>query len=71
MGIKTVMTCDVGLNSKDTPLLGLRRFLDEENIEAIEFEAELSGFVGLLRRARSLMLRLGKAEKAKRSTIHD
>jgi peptidoglycan/xylan/chitin deacetylase (PgdA/CDA1 family) len=55
LGILTATTCEPGLNYTDTPLLGLRRFLDGENISQIEFEAELSGFSELLRSARSAL----------------
>jgi len=53
--IESATTCEVGLNYSDTPALGLKRFLDGDNIEKIDFEAELSGFSELLRRARGLI----------------
>jgi peptidoglycan/xylan/chitin deacetylase (PgdA/CDA1 family) len=53
--ILTATTCDPGLNYPQTPRLGLRRFLDGENVSQIEFEAELSGFSELLRSARSIV----------------
>ena len=53
LGILTATTCDPGLNYAQTPRLGLRRFLDGENVSQIEFEAELSGFSEFLRSARS------------------
>jgi peptidoglycan/xylan/chitin deacetylase (PgdA/CDA1 family) len=53
--IASATTCEPGLNSLDTPHLGLRRFLDAETVRPIEFEAELSGFTELLRRARSFL----------------
>lgn len=55
LGILTATTCDPGLNYPRTPRLGLRRFLDGENISQIEFEAELSGFSEILRSARSAL----------------
>ena len=51
LGIRSAMTCEAGLNYRDTKLLNLRRFLDGENISAVEFEAEVSGFTELCRRA--------------------
>jgi peptidoglycan/xylan/chitin deacetylase (PgdA/CDA1 family) len=54
-GIISATTCDPGLNYLRTPLLGLRRFLDGENIAPIEFEAELSGFSDLLRSLRAVL----------------
>jgi peptidoglycan/xylan/chitin deacetylase (PgdA/CDA1 family) len=53
--IETATTCDPGLNYPQTPRLGLRRFLDGENISQIEFEAELSGFSEILRTVRSFL----------------
>jgi peptidoglycan/xylan/chitin deacetylase (PgdA/CDA1 family) len=55
MGILSATTCDPGLNYAQAPRLGLRRFLDGENVSQIEFEAELSGFSELLRSARSVL----------------
>jgi peptidoglycan/xylan/chitin deacetylase (PgdA/CDA1 family) len=53
LDVRTATTCDTGLNYSDTPPLGLKRFLDGENISHIEFEAELSGFSELLRLGRA------------------
>ncbi len=52
LGIKSATTCDPGLNYRHTPRLGLKRFLDGEDVAQIEFEAELSGFTELIRSAR-------------------
>jgi len=49
LGIESATTCEVGLNQETTHPLGLKRFLDGENISQIEFEAEISGFADLLR----------------------
>ncbi|QJQ06531.1 polysaccharide deacetylase family protein [Undibacterium piscinae] len=54
LGIISATTCKPGLNYSTTPLLELNRFLDGENISAIEFEAELSGFSEILRRVRGI-----------------
>lgn len=51
-GIVTATTTHSGFNYRDTPTLELRRFLDAENITELEFEAEMSGFLELLRRVR-------------------
>lgn len=48
-GVVTATTCDAGLNRRDTPRLALHRFLDNETISDIQFEAELCGFKQLLR----------------------
>lgn len=64
LGIVSATTCDPGLNDADTHPLGLRRFLDAEDISRIEFEAELSGFADLLRRIRSRLAGLMRSRPA-------
>ena len=49
LGVASATTCLPGLNRVDTPLYGLRRFLDSESIEFIEFRSELAGFNEILR----------------------
>jgi peptidoglycan/xylan/chitin deacetylase (PgdA/CDA1 family) len=51
--IESATTCESGLNYKDSYPLGLKRFLDGENVSAIEFEAEVFGFTELLRWCRA------------------
>jgi peptidoglycan/xylan/chitin deacetylase (PgdA/CDA1 family) len=51
LGIRSATTCIRGLNSRATPRLALRRFLDGEEIPEDEFAAELLGVKDLLRRA--------------------
>ena len=51
-GIESATTCDLGFNYPDTPTLALRRFQDAEDYPALLFEAEMSGFLELARRAR-------------------
>lgn len=58
LGIESGLTCDGGLNYKDTPRFALRRMLDSEIRSSIEFEAELSGYLELVRIARSYMRRM-------------
>jgi peptidoglycan/xylan/chitin deacetylase (PgdA/CDA1 family) len=48
-GVRSSTTCLSGLNTRATPRHALSRFLDGENIHAIEFEAALCGFSDLLR----------------------
>lgn len=55
-GIQTAMTCEPGLNDSHTPNFAMTRFLDGEDILQVEFEAEMSGYAELLRRARSRLL---------------
>jgi len=50
--VVSAVTCDSGFNCASTPSLALSRFLDGNNISAIEFEAEMSGFAEMLRRMR-------------------
>ena len=50
VGIESATTCEPGLNDSRTPLLGLRRILDAEDLVSVDLEAELSGFKPMLRR---------------------
>lgn len=45
LGVTSATTCEPGFNYRDTPMLGLRRILDEEGLTPLEFEAELSGIL--------------------------
>ncbi len=45
-GVTSAVTCEPGFNDSSTPPLALRRFLDDEVIPQIEFEAEVTGFRG-------------------------
>jgi len=49
--VATATTTEWGLNTAATPLLELRRFLDSDVMPQIKFEAEVSGFLELARRA--------------------
>lgn len=69
-GIASATTCEAGLNDSNTPHYGLRRFLDAETIAGIEFEAEISGFAELLRRARALFRREPSPSSASSSYAH-
>lgn len=59
VGIVSATTCLPGLNGPQTPRLRLQRFLDGEQIAAITFEAEVSGFGDVARTAREWVRRLG------------
>jgi len=50
-GVLTATTCDPGLNNRHTPRYALRRFLDSQTTPQIKFEAEVTGFAPLVRRA--------------------
>jgi hypothetical protein len=45
-------TTDIGLVAADSPPYALPRILDGQDITDLEFEAELCGFMQLLRRLR-------------------
>ena len=51
-GVKTATTCEPKLIYCDTPNYSLDRILDGSNLAQIEYEAEVSGFVELIRRLR-------------------
>ena len=57
-GFKTATTCEPGFNYPETPPLALRRFLDGEHISELEFEAEMSGYKEIFRRARARLRRV-------------
>ena len=57
MGVVSATTCKPGFNYQSTPWLALSRFLDGDNIAQIEFQAEMTGYLELLRRARLLLRR--------------
>jgi len=48
-GVRSAVTTQIGLNTKQTPRFALKRFLDREDITDIEFEAEISGFMEIIR----------------------
>ncbi|MEX2648807.1 MAG: polysaccharide deacetylase family protein [Alphaproteobacteria bacterium] len=52
LGIRSATTTERGFNHAGTPPLALKRLIDGEVVEPIEFEAELSGFTELIRRLR-------------------
>ncbi|MBN8279294.1 MAG: polysaccharide deacetylase family protein [Gammaproteobacteria bacterium] len=52
LGLASAVTTEPGLNDRQTPRGELRRILDSEAMEPIEFEAEMSGFRELFRRKR-------------------
>ncbi|NND61243.1 MAG: polysaccharide deacetylase family protein [Gammaproteobacteria bacterium] len=51
-GVVSATTTEVGFCTSETPMLAIPRIVDGEEISMIEFEAELSGFLELVRRAR-------------------
>ena len=52
--IDSATTIEQGINFAGAPPLGLKRLLDGQEVELIEFEAELCGFVELTRRLRKV-----------------
>lgn len=56
-GIASATTCEAGLTFAGAQPLALSRFLDGEDVHAIEFEAELCGFLELARWMRKTLRR--------------
>ncbi len=52
-GVRSATLVDTGLVRPESPRFALKRLLDGEQVSQLEFEAELSGFLELLRRAKS------------------
>lgn len=55
LDIISATTIEQGLNFPGAPRLGLKRLLDGQQVDLIEFEAELSGFLELARRLRDAL----------------
>ena len=51
LGVKSATTCDIGENRLGANPYTLCRFLDRDDISELRFEAEVSGFMPLVRRA--------------------
>lgn len=62
--VRSATTCTPGLNRPDTSRLALTRFLDGANVSTIEFEAELCGYLELMRPLRAWVWRLLRLEMA-------
>lgn len=52
LGVQSATTTKLGLVRRDANLLELPRLLDGENLDPVELDAELSGFLSLVRRVR-------------------
>src|SRR5205823_4701447 len=57
LGVKSATTIDPGLNYIDTPRFILRRLVDGHPVSDIEFEAELTGFMEIVRAFRERRFR--------------
>jgi len=57
MGIDSATTTVPGMNTAATPALELRRFLDSEAYSQVRFEAEITGFLDVVRRVTGRHLR--------------
>lgn len=55
LGVETATTIEEGLNSASSDRYGLNRFLDGENVSALEFESYLSGFSELLAQLKGML----------------
>lgn len=58
LGVETATTCDQALAAPGANLHYLPRLLDGEQVDEVEFEAELSGFADFVRRAGRAVRRL-------------
>jgi hypothetical protein len=61
--VESATTCEPGLNTAETPLLGLYRILDQDDLSQIEFEAELFGFSELIRIVTGKRRRMDRARR--------
>ena len=52
LGIKSATTIEPGLNYADTPRFALKRVVDGHPVSDIEFEAEMTGFMEIVRALR-------------------
>ena len=52
LGVKSATTIEPGLNYPDTPRFALRRLMDGHPVSDIEFEAEMTGFLEIIRALR-------------------
>jgi hypothetical protein len=52
LGVKSATTIEPGLNYPDTPRFALRRLMDGHPVSDIEFEAEMTGFMEIVRALR-------------------
>ncbi len=52
LGVKSAATVEQGLNFPKTPPLGLQRLSDGREMDLLEFEAGLRGFIEVTRRLR-------------------
>jgi peptidoglycan/xylan/chitin deacetylase (PgdA/CDA1 family) len=56
LGVKSATTIEPGLNYADTPRFALRRLMDGHPVSDIEFEAEVTGFMEIVRAVRQRRL---------------
>ena len=68
--MKSATTIDPGLNYSDTSPFALRRLVDGGSVSDIEFDAEMTGFMEVVRSLRR-RLRAGQREEARVSTQQD
>jgi peptidoglycan/xylan/chitin deacetylase (PgdA/CDA1 family) len=57
LGIRSAVTCQPGVNRQGTPPLALKRFVDSESVSQVRFEAEVCGFLDIMRRIRQAFSR--------------
>ena len=57
-GVRSAVTCELGLFNGKTNLYQVPRLLDGENLQQIEFESEVCGFADWLRRVKRIAKRV-------------
>jgi peptidoglycan/xylan/chitin deacetylase (PgdA/CDA1 family) len=60
LGVKSSATSMPGLNTAKTPRHALRRYLDGDDVHALEFEAAICGFMALLHGMKALLAYRGR-----------
>jgi peptidoglycan/xylan/chitin deacetylase (PgdA/CDA1 family) len=64
IGVKSATTIEPGLNYGDTPRFALRRLVDGGSVSDIEFAAEMTGFMEVVRSVRR-RLRAGRRSRGR------
>ena len=64
LGVKSATTCDVGFNALDARPLALKRVFDSAEVSDVQFDAEMNGYLELLRIAKASVKRVGSEVRA-------
>ena len=63
LGVKSATTCDVGFNEPDAHPLTLKRVFDSAEVSDVQFDAEMNGYLELLRRTKASVKRVSQGLK--------